>query len=166
MGKRKDKKSSSTTSTMMEEADETTSNSPSWGSTDDMTAEVNGAQTSKNSTKEVWFDSNPNLQFKEFESLAVPLPDTPLKPPAKKVKRVDASSRESGEILNAIRELSEKHDNTFCSISDIKKATESTSKQLEKLTSTVQQLTLDVSKNKGWLMWKRWFKNYKKKIRL
>lgn len=153
MGKRKGKKSTSTTSIMMEEANETTSNSPSWGSADDMTAaEVNGAQTRSNSTKEVWFDSEPNIQFEEFEALAVPIPDTPLKPPTKKVKRSDADSRESGEILDAIRELSEKHDDTFRSISDIKRATEATSKQLEKLTSNVQQLTLDVNQQKQGLV--------------
>lgn len=137
----------------MKEVDETTSNSPSWGSDNDMTAaEVNGAQTLNNSTSEVWFDSDPNLQFDEFASLAAPLPDTPLKPPTKKVKRTDAGSRESGEILDAIRELSEKHDDTFRSISDIKRATEATSKQLEKLTSTVQQLTLDVNQQKQGLV--------------
>ena len=73
------------------------------------------------------------------------MPDTPLKPPTKKVKR---DNRETAEILEAILVLSGKHDETFRKISAIEKTTESTSKQMEKLTSTVQQLTLDVKQQK------------------
>ncbi|KAJ8003701.1 hypothetical protein DPEC_G00151050 [Dallia pectoralis] len=77
--------------------------------------------------------------------LATQLPDTPVKPPSKRVK---SDSREKGEILEAIRELARKHDESFQKISSIEKTTVSTSKQMEKLTSTVQQLTMEVMQQK------------------
>ncbi|MEQ2272257.1 hypothetical protein XENORESO_017622 [Xenotaenia resolanae] len=81
-----------------------------------------------------WFDSNQHpLQV----CLAPPLPDSPLKPPVKKV-RFDSS--EKGEIFQM---LSKKQDETPRTVSASKKTTESTSMQMEKLTSTVQILTLE-----------------------
>ncbi|MEQ2188798.1 hypothetical protein GOODEAATRI_018627, partial [Goodea atripinnis] len=81
-----------------------------------------------------WFDSNQHpLQV----CLAPPLPDSLLKPPVKKVK---FDSSEKGEIFQM---LSKKQDETPRTVSASKKTTESTSMQMEKLTSTVQILTLE-----------------------
>lgn len=76
-----------------------------------------------------WFEANPDVQA---DVLTIPLPDTILKPPTKKVKR----DKENAEILEAIRELSGKHDEIFQKISAIERTTESTSRQMEKLTTT------------------------------
>lgn len=88
-----------------------------------------------------WFEANPDVQA---DVLTIPLPDTILKPPTKKVKR----NKENAEILEAIRELSGKHDENFQKISAIERTTESTSRQMEKLTTTAQKLTLDVNQQK------------------
>ncbi len=86
-----------------------------------------------------WFE---DLQH---EGRVFPLPDTPVKPPTKNTKRNDG---ENEEILESVCVLSEKHDETFHTVSAIKKTVESTSQQLEKLTSTVQWLTLGVNQQK------------------
>lgn len=133
MGKRKSSKSLSMTS-IPEEANDVTA---------DMQQEV---KLNEHEAKELmedvnWFEDNPDVQA---DVLAVPLPDTPLKPPTKKGRR----DNENAEILEAIRELSGKHDETFRKISAIERTTESTSKQMEKLTTTVQKLTVDVNQQK------------------
>lgn len=81
--------------------------------------------------------------------LAIPLPETPLKPAPKKTKRDPMdSSNTSMEILTAIRELSGKYDQKFQKISAIEITTGSTAKQIETLSSTVTQLVTEVATHK------------------
>ncbi len=88
-----------------------------------------------------WFEAVDPVD-PQYKGLAFPLPGTPVKPPTKKTKR---SSGENRETLEAIHVLSENRDETFHTVSAIRKITKSNSEQLEKLTSTVQQLTLDIN---------------------
>lgn len=91
-----------------------------------------------------WPEADSEIQVDVFD---VPLPDTPQKPPIKKVKRANCETANI-EILEAIQELAKKHDATFQKISAIEKTTETTSKHLEKLSSTVQQLSLEMDQQK------------------
>lgn len=54
----------------------------------------------------------------------------------------------NADILAAIQELSNKHDKTFCKSSVIEMITETTSKHVQKLSSTVEQLVVDVNRHK------------------
>lgn len=89
-----------------------------------------------------WFDSQPVIS----DLLAVPLPDTPVKPSLKKSKR-EYSGRDdaSVEILAAIREFREE---MFQKISTIDKTTAVTAQQVESLSSTVHQLVTEVATQK------------------
>ncbi|ROL43597.1 hypothetical protein DPX16_13528 [Anabarilius grahami] len=84
-------------------------------------------------------------------ALGTPFPETPVKPMAKKNKRQEERWPERSDgnasILSAIRELSAKHDETFKKIATIEMTTDSTSKMLESLSSTVHQLVLDVGQH-------------------
>nr|XP_055039773.1 uncharacterized protein LOC129427366 [Misgurnus anguillicaudatus]XP_055039774.1 uncharacterized protein LOC129427366 [Misgurnus anguillicaudatus] len=92
-----------------------------------------------------WFDSHPNMN----DLLAIPLPDTPLKPVPKKTKRDHMDGNDTSmEILTAIRELSGKYDQMFQKISAIETTTGSTAKQIETLSSTVTQLVSEVATHK------------------
>lgn len=85
------------------------------------------------------------------KALGAPFPDTPIKPLAKKskrhVERVPEGGDENARILSAIRELSAKHNETFKKFATIEMTTDSTSKLLENLSSTVHQLVLDVGQH-------------------
>lgn len=92
-----------------------------------------------------WFDSHPDMN----DLLAIPLPETPLKPAPKKTKRDPRDSSDTSvEILTAIRELSGKYDQMFQKISAIEITTGSTAKQIETLSSTVTQLVTEVAMHK------------------
>ncbi|CAL8343228.1 unnamed protein product [Merluccius merluccius] len=58
------------------------------------------------------------------------------------------SSNGSADILAAIQELSIKHDDMFRKISAIESTTEITSQHIEKLSSTVEQLVVDINHHK------------------
>lgn len=101
--------------------------------------------SSKNADEHNWFDSRPDLS----DLLATPLPDTPLKPPTKKTKRVSMESNgSSAEILAAIRELSGKYEEMLQKISAIDTRTESTAKQIETMSSIVTQIVAEVATHK------------------
>jgi hypothetical protein len=73
------------------------------------------------------------------------------KPVAKKKKREQSNGNgESGfsDILAVIQVLAKKQDDSFSKISAIELTTNSTAKQIEKLTSTVEQLVVDVECHK------------------
>ena len=73
------------------------------------------------------------------------------KPVAKKKKREQSNGNgESGfsDILAVIQVLAKKQDDSFSKISAIELTTNSTAKQIEKLTSTVEQLVMDVECHK------------------
>lgn len=97
-----------------------------------------------------WYEATPDLT----DPLAFPLlegSETPVKPPSKKHKRESnqgGKEKDNAAILEAIRELSAKQDETFRKVSAIETTTNSTSKQMEKLTATVRQLTVDVHQQK------------------
>lgn len=107
--------------TTMEEANSDTPNSPVDSG---ITKRQTVAKAKELAEEANWFEAN-----QDSKCLAVPLPD-------------------NAEILEAIRMLSEKQDETFRTVFAIKQTTESTSKQMEKLTSTVEQLTLEVNQQK------------------
>ena len=54
----------------------------------------------------------------------------------------------SADILAAIQELSSKRDETFCKISVIELTTEAMSQRIKKLSSTVEQLVVDINHHK------------------
>lgn len=87
-----------------------------------------------------WYEAN---QDPQNICLAVPLPDTPVKPPPKKVK---TGGGENAKILEAICVLCGKHDDTFRTISTIKTITELTSKQ-----PSSNLLWMLTNKNKQWM---------------
>lgn len=102
---------------------------------------------SQRDTELQWFDSCPNF---DNEVIVAALSNTPQKPAAKKSKRAESnvSGISNEDVLAAIRELALKHDKTFQKISAIETTTETTSKQIQSLTATVQQLVVDVGIHK------------------
>ena len=92
------------------------------------------------------FFEDSNSKISEDIAL-IPLPDTPMKPLSKKSKREDSHSVNE-DILAAISKFSLKHDATFQKVSVIEKTTQATSKELDKLSTTVKQLVAEVGENK------------------
>lgn len=136
MGRRKNKQAPVATVSMPEP--ESKMNPVQTAST--TSSENRNTLKSEEATK--WFDSQPEIS----DLLAVPLPDTPVKPSLKKSKR-EYSVRDdaSVEILAAIREFREE---MFQKISTIDKTTAVTAQQVESLSSTVHQLVTEVATQK------------------
>lgn len=136
MGRRKNKQAPVATVSMPEP--ESKMNPVQTAST--TSSENRNTLKSEEATK--WFDSQPEIS----DLLAVPLPDTPVKPSLKKSKR-EYSGRDdaSVEILAAIREFREE---MFQKISTIDKTTAVTAQQVESLSSTVHQLVTEVATQK------------------
>lgn len=137
MGRRKNKQQAPVATVSMPEP-ESKMNPVQTAST--TSSENRNTLKSEEATK--WFDSQPEIS----DLLAVPLPDTPVKPSLKKSKR-EYSGRDdaSAEILAAIREFREE---MFQKISTIDKTTAVTAQQVESLSSTVHQLVTEVATQK------------------
>jgi uncharacterized coiled-coil protein SlyX len=96
-------------------------------------------------TQEATISSKRKNKTDQDEIFATSLPQTPSKnPPVKKVKEDISMS----EFFSAIQSLSIKQDATLSKVSIIERATEETSKKIDNLSETVNQLREIVSENK------------------